>query len=127
MKRSVLILAPPLLLTGCYHAVIETGRQPSGQTIERPWASGFIAGLIGPDAVNTASQCPNGVARVETYHSIPNVLAQMITGSLYSPMTIEVHCAAAGGVGAADIVDSPDELEVAVESGEPFLMKVPTR
>lgn len=91
---TILVLA--LGLTGCYRATIETGRPPSGQQIHIPWAHSFIAGLIPPATVDAAAQCPNGVARVETQHSFLNMLAQFITFSLYSPMTITVDCAAPG-------------------------------
>jgi hypothetical protein len=85
-----------VVLAGCYRATINTGRQASGQTIERLWAHSFLAGLVPPSVTETASACPNGVARVETQHSFLNVVAQIITGSIYSPMTITVQCAASG-------------------------------
>jgi hypothetical protein len=80
----------------CYHAVIDTGRPAGNQTIERPWASSFIGGLIPPAVVETASRCPNGVARVETQHSFLNWLVGAITFGIYTPMEIRVTCAAAG-------------------------------
>lgn len=83
-----------LSLAGCYHATIETGRPAGSQVVENQWAHSFIAGLIPPSVVNVASQCPAGVARVETQHSILNMLAQFVTFNLYSPMTITVTCAA---------------------------------
>jgi hypothetical protein len=49
--------------------------------------------LVPPDIVNTAAQCPNGVAKVETQHSFLNMVAQVVTFSIYSPMTIDVQCA----------------------------------
>jgi hypothetical protein len=82
-----------VLLAGCYQAVINTGRPASGQTGERPWAHSFLAGLVPPSVTDAASACPNGVARVETQHSFLNVVAQMITFSIYTPMTIIVQCA----------------------------------
>jgi hypothetical protein len=95
--RKLTLAAVVLLATtaGCYRATIETGRTPSGQTVRNDWAHSFIAGLIPPATVNTAQQCPAGVAVVETQHSFLNMLAQFVTFSLYSPMTITVQCAAA--------------------------------
>jgi len=66
MLRPVLLLASVLALGGCYHATVETGRAPSGQTVENAWAHSFIGGLVPPSTVNTASECPDGVARVRT-------------------------------------------------------------
>jgi hypothetical protein len=121
MKRLVQVGGICLLfvVAGCYHATINTGRQPSGQTIHQPWAHSFIAGLIPPKVVETASTCPNGVARVETQHSILNMLAQFITFSIYSPITITVQCAGgAPDAPAEDIVRAPatDATQAMVEA-----------
>jgi hypothetical protein len=96
MRRRMSLVVPLLMMaafTGCYHAIVETGRTPNGQVIENEWAHSFIGGLIPPSVVETASQCPNGVARVETQHSLLNMLAASLTWGLYSPMTITVSCA----------------------------------
>ncbi|MGD2068877.1 MAG: Bor family protein [Gemmatimonadota bacterium] len=126
MKRMLAVLAVVLFSSGCYHATIVTGQPEGTQTISNAWASGFIAGLIPPSTVETASQCPNGVARVETQHSFLNLLVQGLTFSIYAPMTIEVTCAAGGMQDDADLVDTRAELEAALESGGAFLLKVPT-
>jgi len=110
MKRVVQWVGVCMLfaLAGCYHATINTGRQPSGQTINRPWAHSFIGGLVPPAVVETASACPNGVARVETQHSFLNMLAAFVTFSIYTPMTITVQCA--GGAPDApqsDVIRAP--------------------
>ncbi len=95
--RSLLALFALVAATGCYHATIETGRPLSPQTVEKPWAHGFIGGLVPPTTVETASKCPNGVARVETKHSFPNMLASFLTGGIYTPISIKATCAATGG------------------------------
>jgi hypothetical protein len=82
--------------TGCYHATIDTGLAPSGTTVEKAWAHSFIAGLVPPSTVETAAQCPNGVARVQTQLSFLNMVANAVTFGIYSPMTIRVSCAATG-------------------------------
>lgn len=96
-KLRLVALLAVLSGTGCYHAVIDTGRTPSGQTVKKEWAHGFAFGLVPPDVMSTAQQCPDGVARVETQHSFMNQLAYLITAGIYSPMTIEVQCAAPAG------------------------------
>src|SRR3712207_4245062 len=100
LARAAIAVAV-VAFSGCYHATGETGRPESGQKIVRPWAHGFVGGLVPPETVETASQCPNGVARVETYHSILNQLAQFLTFGIYSPMTIEVTCASGGTAGTS--------------------------
>ena len=126
MKRLFAVLAIALLASGCYHATITTGKAAGGQTISVPWAHGFVYGLVPPSTVETAAQCPNGVAQVETQHSFLNMLAQWLTFGLYTPMQIDVTCAAGGMEDDADLVDTREELEKALKSGEPFLLKVPT-
>jgi hypothetical protein len=95
--RNVLVVAVLAAgLAGCYHATIETGRAANGVVVRNAWAHSFVAGLVPPSVISTASQCPNGVARVETQHSIANMVAQFLTFSLYSPMEIIVACAGPG-------------------------------
>ena len=82
--------------SACYHAIVETGRPASSQVIDQPWA-----GLIPPPVVQTASACPNGVAKVETQHSFLNSLVAIVTFSIITPMQITVTCAGSGSVGSA--------------------------
>ena len=81
-----------ILQVGCYHAIIETGLAPSGETISQPWAPSFIGGLVPPKVVEAASKCKNGVAKVETQHSFLNMLAAFVTFSIFTPMQIDVTC-----------------------------------
>jgi hypothetical protein len=96
MRRVFGYVFMAVALSGCYHATIDTGRPASSTVIQIDWAHGFIFGLVPPATVETASTCPNGVAKVETQHSFLNLLAQFITFSLYTPITITVTCASAG-------------------------------
>lgn len=92
--RVPLLAVITLLLTSaCYHAIVDTGRAPNGVQIEEPWANSFVYGLVPPDVVETASECPNGLARVETRHSFLNGLVASLTFGLYTPMEITVSCA----------------------------------
>jgi len=79
-------------LTGCYHAVVDTGLTPSGEVHERPWAHSFIGGLVPPDRTDGTDFCPGGVARVETQLSFLNGLVGGLTWGIYTPMTIRVAC-----------------------------------
>lgn len=125
MKRLLTLIAVVLISSSCYHAKVVTGKPAGTQTVSNAWAHGFIAGLVPPSTVETAAQCPNGVARVETKHSFLNMVAQAITFSLYAPMTIEATCAS-GEEEDVELVDTPEKLEEALDSGEPFLLQVPT-
>ena len=89
--------AAALILGGCYHATINTGKTPSPTVIEQAWASGWIFGLIPPKPVEAAAQCPSGVARVDTQLSFLNQVVSLLTIGIYTPMDIRVTCAAASG------------------------------
>ena len=91
--RRIALLAALLLVAGCYHATVETGLQPSPQTVEKRWASGWIFGLVPPSTVSTKEQCANGVAKVETQLSFLNQLVGIVTLGIYTPMDIRATCA----------------------------------
>jgi hypothetical protein len=115
VSRFVVPVLSAVLLSGCYHAIIETGREANGTVISRPWAASFIAGLVPPPVIETAQRCPAGVAKVETQQSLPNMLASFLTGGLFSPMTITVSCAKATAMGPGSAVmkvgaQSPGEV-----------------
>jgi hypothetical protein len=108
MRRAALlaIVGSFVLSAGCYRATIETGQPASTTIVENEWASSWIGGLVPPAVVNVASQCPNGVSRVQTQHSFLNLLAHVVTFGIYSPMTITVTCASAGSASAAEAVEA---------------------
>ena len=103
IRRAAAVVAA-FALTGCYHAVIQTGRPESTDVISIKWANSFIFGLVPPPIVETASRCTNGVAKVETQHSFLNGLAAVVTFSLYTPMQIDVTCAARGTASADPVI-----------------------
>lgn len=96
-RLAVALLVLAVLTTACYHATIDSGLPASGEVIKNSFASGWIFGLVPPSTVETASQCPNGVAKVETQLSFVNQLVGFLTIGIYTPMEIKVTCAAASG------------------------------
>lgn len=107
MKRQSIAVAAIVALTGCYHATIETGRPPSPEVIEEPFASAWVYGLVPPKTVEAASECANGVSRVETQLSFVNQLVGFLTLGIYTPMTILVTCAASD-----DDADASGAIEI---------------
>ena len=103
IRRAAAVVAA-FALTGCYHAVIQTGRPESSDVISIKWAHSFIFGLVPPAVVETASRCTNGVAKVETQHSFLNGIAAIVTFSIYTPMQIDVTCAARGTASAEPVI-----------------------
>lgn len=112
MKSRFLVGALVLVVSiaGCYHASIDTGKNPSGQVIKQSFASSWIYGLVPPKTVETAARCPNGVAKVETRLSFVNQLVGLITLGIYTPMEITVTCAEAMG---ADLDEVEADFELA--------------
>ncbi|MEM6337088.1 MAG: hypothetical protein AAF752_11000 [Bacteroidota bacterium] len=92
--RLVLLLAIVSTTAGCYHAKISTGKAPSAVVIDKPFANGWILGLVPPDPVEVMEECPNGVSMVETKLSFVNQLVANLTFGIYTPMHITVTCAA---------------------------------
>jgi hypothetical protein len=109
---GLLILAS----TGCFHGTIETGATPSTEVISKKWASGWVWGLVPPSTIETAAKCPHGVAKVETQLSFLNQLVDLLTIGIYTPMTIEVTCAASSKV--ADGSEPHADLTVSSADGE---------
>lgn len=96
MRSLAASLALVLSTTACYRAVVETGRPAGTTTISRPWTATYVFGLVAAKEIETASQCPGGVARVETQQSFLNSLAGMLTFGIYTPQTVTITCAAGG-------------------------------
>ena len=123
MRRASMLVATLILAAGCYHATIETGLTPSTEVVSKPWAHGFIYGLVPPSTVETASKCKNGVAKVETQMSFLNGLVALITWEIYTPLQIDVTCASSSKMpadGSADAAaihargDSPEAASMAL-------------
>lgn len=107
-----------VLLDGCYHATVETGLAPSPQTIEKPWASSFVYGLVPPSIVETAAKCPSGVAKVETQLSFLNQLVGFLTLGIYTPMDIRVTCAAARSADGTATVRDPSPTRAVARAAD---------
>jgi hypothetical protein len=103
-----LALALLSVCSACHHARIETEAKPSTVTIEEPFASGWIFGLVPPRLVSTASKCQHGIAKVETQISFLNGLVRCLTLGIYTPMWIKVTCAEPGSAQA--LTSGPDIL-----------------
>lgn len=123
---GLFLLALLPALGGCYHAIVNTGASPGTETISQPWAHSFLFGLVPPSTVDAADECDSGVARVETQLSFLNQIAYILTGGIYSPMTIEVTCASGGmgDDGELELLETREEVEDALEKGETFLIPV---
>lgn len=95
MKRSsrIAILVVTALLAGCYHQVVQTGRAPGPVVVSHPWTATWLWGLVPAEEINVTSQCPSGVATVETQQSFLNGLVGGLTLGIYTPRDVKVTCA----------------------------------
>ncbi len=77
----------------------------------------FLWGALGGEQVDLNKLCPQGVAEIASEHSFIDIVLYSLTGGLYTPVSVEVHCAS----GVAFRVDQSDALRLSVneiESGE---------
>ena len=115
----IAVLAALVVMSGCYHARVNTGLTPSATVIEKPFAAGWLYGLIPPSPINAAEECPNGVAIVETELSLVNQVVSAITFGIFAPMHIKVTCATGSGAsidaeGARSLTVGSDRTEADV-------------
>lgn len=94
LKAALALAAASLALSACYRVTVVSNAQPSATTVDRPWQHGFVYGLVPPAELNVKDQCPNGVAKVVTEQSLVNGLVSLITYSIYTPIHVNVVCAA---------------------------------
>lgn len=137
MKRTTRVALALALVSSmaCFHAIITTGRAESSTVVDKPWASGWVFGLVPPDPLDVSDQCKSGVAKVETQRSFLNALVSFITFQIYTPMDIKVTCAGAGMAPKTSMITPSDDtpsarrdamaqaVELAQKSGEPAFVK----
>lgn len=87
---TILVLAQS---TGCYYAMIDTGRPQSVRTVEEAWAPSYVGGMVPPRLEEFVDRCPHGAARVEVFRSPRNMLVTALTLGIYAPSTVQVTCA----------------------------------
>lgn len=141
MRTRFALPLAAIVMTGCYHATVETGLTPApgAQVIDMPWAMGFVYGLVPPATVNASQKgCSGGVARVETEHSFLNMLVGSLTFGIVTPMHIRITCAGARAelpAGTPEVMVRSDAApgvvqsafataaDLAAETGKPVLVK----
>lgn len=111
MTRKLQLLCLALVFVmGCYGASVDSGLPPSKKVVKQAWAASWIYGLVPPKTIETAADCPAGVARVETRLSFVNQLVGFITLGIYTPMEISVTCAEGSGMSG-----QPYPLDISID------------
>lgn len=98
--RLSLAVGAALLSAACYRVTVTatpttaSAASAAAPTVTRPWTHSFVYGLVPPQPIDVAPQCPGGnVQKVVTQHSFLNGLVSAITWQLYSPIQVDVWCA----------------------------------
>ena len=93
MAGLALLLGVVLASSGCWRATVVNRGVKSGETHE---AKGkiFLYGLVSTDSahVKAGEKCPNGVARVQSEHTVVDSLLGLVTLGIYMPVTIRYTC-----------------------------------
>ncbi len=58
----------------------------------------FLWGLVGGSEVNLDQMCPAGVAQIQSKTGVGDQILTVLTGGIYSPMSVDVQCAVGGAV-----------------------------
>ena len=101
-----LLLGAVLLFSGCLKTRITTDAAPSNDQAELMWAHGFVNGLVPPvnAPLDAEPVCGDaGVSSVYFRQTFVQVVAQGLTGGLYSPQHFTATCAG-GEMGSAETV-----------------------
>lgn len=109
LSTIAFLLGLSFVLSGCLQTRIVTDEARSAEMAEIPWAHGFVYGLVPPvnAPLQAESTCgPAGVAQVYFRQELVQVIAQALTGSIYSPQRLTATCAENGGMATVPGVPS---------------------
>ena len=94
MRQSASIaMVLGLVLSGCFHQVVQTGRTPGTTVVEKPWTATWLWGLVPASPIDVTANCPGGIATVETKQSFMNGLVGALTIGIFTPRDVKVTCA----------------------------------
>jgi hypothetical protein len=101
MKTLMIMLTVALTTSACATHNIHYKNPTVAQAGETKSAkqSFFLWGLVGGKEIDLQQLCPSGVAGIDSKSSGGDAVMTWLTGGLYSPMSVDVHCA--GGAVAA--------------------------
>jgi hypothetical protein len=98
--RKFLAVALLIVLPGCYHAIVTTGRPASTTVINKAFQPSFIYGIVPPPPLDVSKECPQGVAKFETVHTFVEGLVGGLTFGIFTPFSTIVTCASSNRMGA---------------------------
>jgi hypothetical protein len=101
-----------LLLSGCFHQVVQTGRAPSPTVVDKPFVATWLWGLVAANEIDIRKECPTGVAVVETEQSFVNGLVGVVTLGIFVPQHVRITCA----MGTASLPPGASVLRLAANA-----------
>lgn len=111
MKHAASIaVALGLAVSGCFHQVVQTGRTPGTTVVEKPWTATWLWGIVPASPIDVTSNCPGGIATVETKQTFMNGLVGALTLGIFTPRDVKVTCASgtARGPGMKEFIVARD-------------------
>ena len=111
MRHSAsMALALGLVLSGCFHQVVQTGRTPGPTVVKKPWTATWLWGIVPATPIDVTRDCPGGIATVETKQTFMNGLVGALTLGIFTPRDVTVTCASgtARGSGMKEFIVARD-------------------
>jgi len=95
MLRLATVVSVALLLGACstYKIGYRDATAGSGGSAHEVKQNFFLWGLAGGQEVELDRLCGGGVASIESQRSVVDGVLTVLTGGLYTPMTVQVRCA----------------------------------
>ncbi|HEY5928630.1 MAG TPA: hypothetical protein VIV11_43390 [Kofleriaceae bacterium] len=95
MKTLMIMLTVALATSACATHKIHYKNPTVAQsgTTKSAKQSFFLWGLVGGNDVDLQALCPNGVAGIDSKASVGDGILTALTGGIYSPISVDVHCA----------------------------------
>jgi hypothetical protein len=92
-KASIALALGLVVLPGCFHQVVQTGRNPGTTVVQKPWTATWLWGLVPATPIDVTQNCPGGIATVETKMTFWNGLVGGLTLGIFTPRDVTVTCA----------------------------------
>lgn len=111
MRVRTFALALGLIASSaCFHQVVQTGRTPGPTVVKKPWTATWLWGIVPATPIDVTSDCPGGIATVETKQTFMNGLVSAVTLGIYTPRDVTVICASgtARGSGMKEFIVARD-------------------
>lgn len=100
MQMALVVLGLAVAATGCATHTInyKNPTAQAGGATTSVKQSFFLWGLVGGSEVDLDKTCPSGVKQIQSKVGVGDQIFTILTGGIYSPMSVNVECSAGGAV-----------------------------